>query len=103
MTSPPLTLYGSSCTTGGSTCGYATGNVFNFADAGNIDDLETPVLQTGKVHIMTENLDLLSLHARQQYSFFFLFNNLYTTVSMYMCGLASIYQLNQKKNKRILD
>ena len=57
MTSPPLALHGSSCTTGGSTCGHATGNVFNFADAGDIDDLETPVLRTGKVHIYNSPVD----------------------------------------------
>ena len=34
---------------------------------------------------------------------FFLFDNLYTTVSKYMCGLASMYQLSQKKNKQRLD
>jgi len=49
--SPPPALHGSSRTTGGSTRGHATGNVFNFADAGDDDNLETPVLRTGKVHI----------------------------------------------------
>ena len=34
---------------------------------------------------------------------FFLFNNLYTAVSKYMCSLASIYQLSQKKNKQMSD
>ena len=37
--------------------GHATGNVFNFADAGDIDNLETPVLQTGKVHIYNLPVD----------------------------------------------
>ena len=49
--SPPPPLYGSSRTTGGSTCGHATGNVFNLADADDGTNLETPVLRTGKVHI----------------------------------------------------
>ena len=49
--SPPLALCGSSRTTGGSTRGHATGNVFNFADAGDDNNLETLVLRTGKVHI----------------------------------------------------
>ena len=48
---PPPALHRSSCTTGGHMCGRATGNVFNFADAGDDDDLETPVLRTGRVHI----------------------------------------------------
>ena len=57
MASPPPALHGSSHTTGGSTRGHATGNVFNFADAGDIDNLETPVLRTGKVHIYNSPVD----------------------------------------------
>lgn len=41
MTSPPsspLALYESSCIIGGTTCGHAAGNVFNFADAGDHDN-----------------------------------------------------------------
>ena len=57
MTSPPPALHGSSCTTGGNTCGHATGNVFNFADAGDVDNLETSVLWTGKVHIYNLAVD----------------------------------------------
>jgi hypothetical protein len=55
--SPPPALHGSSRTTGGSTRGHATGNVFNFADAGDDDNLETPVLRTGKVHIYNSPVD----------------------------------------------
>jgi len=55
--SPPPALHGSSRTTGGSTRGHATGNVFNFADAGDDDNLETPVLRTGKVHIYNLPVD----------------------------------------------
>ena len=53
MTSPPCSppAHGSSCTTGGSTCGRAVGNIFNFADVDDEDNPETPVLRTGKVHI----------------------------------------------------
>ena len=57
MTSPPPALHGSSRTTGGSTCGHTAGNVFNFANAGDVDDLETPVLRTGKVHIYNSPVD----------------------------------------------
>lgn len=55
--SPPPALHGSSRTTGGSTHGHATGNVFNFADAGDDDNLETPVLRTGKVHTYNSLVD----------------------------------------------
>ena len=55
--SPPPALHGSSRTTGGHMHGRATGNVFNFADAGDDDDLETPVLRTGKVHIYNSPVD----------------------------------------------
>ena len=61
MASPPPALHGSSRTTGGSTRGHATGNVFNFADAGDIDNLETPVLRTGKVHIYNSPVDSIKV------------------------------------------
>ena len=53
MTSPPGSppAHGSSRTTGGSTRGHAVGNIFNFADAGDNDNSDTPILRTGKVHI----------------------------------------------------
>ena len=55
MTSPPSSpqpaLRGSSRTTGGHMRGRATGNVFNFADADDDDNPETPVLRMGKVHL----------------------------------------------------
>ena len=57
ITSPPPALYGLSHTTGRSTHRCATGNAFNFADAGDIDNLETPVLRTGKVHIYNSPVD----------------------------------------------
>ena len=41
--------------------GRATGNVFNFADAGDDDDLETPVLRTGKVHIYNSLVDSIEV------------------------------------------
>jgi hypothetical protein len=59
MTSPsssPIALQGSSRTTGGSTRGHATGNVFNFADA----DMEldhSPVLRTGAVQVYTSQVN----------------------------------------------
>jgi hypothetical protein len=56
MASPPPALHGSSRTTGGSTRGRATGNVFNFADAGD-ENLDTLVLRTGKVHIYNSPVD----------------------------------------------
>jgi hypothetical protein len=55
--SPPPALQGSSCTVGGSTCGCATGNVFNFADACDDDNLKIPVLRTGKVHVYNSLVD----------------------------------------------
>ena len=65
MTSPPSSpgpaLHGSSRTTGGHMRGRATGNVFNFADAGDDDNLETPVLRTGKVHIYNSLVDSIEV------------------------------------------
>ena len=59
--SPPPALHGSSRTTGGHMRGHATGNVFNFADACDNDNLETPVLRTGKVHIYTSPVDSIDV------------------------------------------
>jgi hypothetical protein len=47
--SPESELFGSFHTMGGTLCGHAVGNVFNFADAGD-DNTEMVVLRTGKVH-----------------------------------------------------
>ena len=55
--SPGPALQGLSHTTGGHMRGRATGNVFNFADAGNDNNLETPVLRMGKVHIYNSLFD----------------------------------------------
>ena len=41
--------------------GCATRNVFNFADAGDDDNLETPVLRTGKVHIYNSLVDSIEV------------------------------------------
>lgn len=54
-TSPPPALYGSSRTTGGSTRGRATGNVFNLADAA--DDIDMLVPRLGKVHLYNSQVD----------------------------------------------
>ena len=64
-------------------------------------------LNCHQVHwsLFLSEFDLKLSHVPESWMifFFFLFNNLYTAVSKYMCGLASMYQLNQKKNKRMSD
>ena len=47
-------------------------------------------------------VDLEELHFFFFFVFFW-FDNLYTTISTYMCGLVSMYQLLQKKNKQMSD
>ena len=62
--SPGPALHGLSHTTGGHMHGCATGNVFNFADAGDDDNLETPVLRTGKVHIYNSLVDSIEIEVK---------------------------------------
>ena len=53
MTSPPSSppLYGSSRTTGGTTRGWAVGNLFNLGDAGD-DDQNSTVLRNDLIWLM---------------------------------------------------